>query len=102
MKKQKGIPKDFDFESFRKDAVDRLRHGEDLNGKEGILTPLIKQILESALEAELSDHLSDNEKLASNRRNGYNRKLVKSTGGRFELSTPRDRDGSFEPELVKK
>ena len=102
MKKQYGIPKDFDFESFRKEAVDRLRRGEDINGKEGILTPLIKQILESALEAELSDHLSDNDKPSSNRRNGYNRKQVKSTGGLFELSTPRDRDGSFEPELVKK
>jgi transposase-like protein len=102
MKKQQGIPKDFDFESFSKEAVDRLRQGEELNGKDGILTPLIKQILESALEAELSDHLSDNEKPASNRRNGYNRKQVKSSGGKFELSTPRDREGNFEPSLVKK
>ena len=47
MKKQQGIPKDFDFASFSKEAVDRLRQGEDLNGKDGILTPLIKQILES-------------------------------------------------------
>jgi transposase-like protein len=66
------------------------------------LTPLIKQILESALEAELFQHLDDAKKSASNRRNGYNRKQVKSTNGGFELSTPRDRDGSFEPELIRR
>jgi putative transposase len=38
----------------------------------------------------------------SNRKNGYGRKTVKSTSGSFELATPRDRAGSFEPQLVKK
>jgi transposase-like protein len=102
MEKKKGIPEDFNFEEFSKEAIARLKQGEELTGKEGILTPLIKQILESALDAELSQHLVDAKKSASNRRNGYNRKQVKSTNGGFELSTPRDRDGSFEPELVKK
>ena len=49
MKKQQGIPKDFDFESFSKEAVDRLRQGEELNAKDGILTPLIKQKYSCAL-----------------------------------------------------
>lgn len=102
MEKKKGIPEDFNFEEFSKEAIARLKQGEELTGKEGILTPLIKQILESALDAELSQHLLDAKKYASNRRNGYNRKQVKSTNGGFELSTPRDRDSSFEPELVKK
>jgi len=102
METKKGIPEDFDFEEFSKAAVTRLKQGEELTGKGGILTPLIKQILESALDAELSQHLVDAKKSASNRRNGYNRKQIKSTNGGFELSTPRDRDGSFEPELVKK
>jgi transposase-like protein len=102
MEKKKGIPENFDFEEFSKEAVARLKQGEELTGKGGILTPLIKQILESALDAELSQHLDDAKKSASNRRNGYNRKQVKSSNGGFELSTPRDRDGSFEPELVKK
>jgi len=102
METKKGIPEDFNFEEFSKEAVTRLKQGEELTGKEGILTPLIKQILESALDAELSQHLDDAKKSASNRRNGYNRKQVKSTNGGFELATPRDRDGSFEPELVKK
>ena len=102
METKKGIPEDFDFEEFSKEAINRLKQGEELTGKGGILTPLIKQILESALDAELSQHLVDAKKSASNRRNGHNRKQVKSTNGGFELSTPRDRDGSFEPELVKK
>ena len=102
MEKKKGIPEDFNFEEFSKEAISKLKAGQELNGKEGILTPLIKQILESALDAELSKHLYDAKKSASNRRNGYNRKQVKSSNGGFELSTPRDRDGSFEPELVKK
>jgi len=102
METKKGIPEDFNFEEFSKEAVTRLKQGEELTGKEGILTPLIKQIIESALDAELSQHLDDAKKSASNRRNGYNRKQVKSTNGGFELATPRDRDGSFEPELVKK
>jgi len=67
MKKQQGIPKDFDFASFSKEAVDRLRQGEDLNGKDGILTPLIKQILESALEESLSCQLHVIEKVVLNR-----------------------------------
>src|SRR4030042_4705721 len=102
METKKGIPEDFDFEEFSKEAVNRLKQGEELTGKGGILTPLIKQILESALDAELSQHLVDAKKSSSNRRNGHNRKQVKSTNGGFELSTPRDRDSSFEPELVKK
>jgi transposase-like protein len=102
METKKGIPEDFNFEDFSREAVTRLKKGEELTGKGGILTPLIKQILESALDAELSQHLDDAKKSASNRRNGYNRKYVKSTNGGFELSTPRDRDGSFEPDLVKK
>jgi len=102
METKRGIPEDFNFDEFSKEAIARLREGQELTGRDGVLTPLIKRILESALDAELSQHLEDAKKSASNRRNGYNRKQVKSTNGSFELSTPRDREGSFEPELVKK
>lgn len=99
---KKGIPEDFDFEEFSKEAVTKYKQGKELNGKGGILTPLINQILESALDAELSQHLVDAKVSASNRRYGYNRKQVKSTNGGFELSTSRYCDGCFEPVLVKK
>jgi len=77
-----------------------LREGKDLTGKDGILTPLIKQLTEAAMQAELDEHLKDNEQ--PNRKNGSTPKTVKSPAGSFELSTPRDRAGIFEPQLVKK
>lgn len=87
---------DFNFE----EALAALRNGQDLTGKDGILTPLIKQLTEAALKAELEAHLGEEE--APNRKNGTTKKTVKSTSGSFELETPRDRTGTFEPQLVKK
>lgn len=81
-------------------ALKQLREGKDLTGKDGILTPLIKQLTEAAMQAELEEHLSDKEQ--SNRKNGSTSKTLKSPAGSFELDTPRDRAGSFEPQLVKK
>lgn len=86
----------FDFEA----ALKALQSGQPLTGKEGILTPLIKQLTEAALKAELEQHLETDPK--PNRKNGSTRKTVKTTGGSFELDTPRDRANTFEPQLVKK
>lgn len=90
------MSKDFNFE----EALAALRNGQDLTGKDGILTPLIKQLTEAALKAELEAHLGEEED--PNRKNGTTKKTVKSTSGSFELETPRDRSGTFEPQLVKK
>jgi transposase-like protein len=81
-------------------ALQALREGKDLTGKDGVLTPLIKQLTEAAMQAELDEHLADEKQ--PNRKNGSTSKSVKSPAGSFELSTPRDRAGSFEPQLVKK
>ena len=70
------------------------------SGKDGALTPLIKQLTELTLQAELESHLAQD--LTKNRKNGYSSKTMKTEHGAFELDTPRDRNGSFEPELVKK
>lgn len=78
----------------------QLKAGKGIDGKDGALTPLIKQLTEMALQAELETHLSQD--LERNRKNGTSSKTMKSTNGTFELETPRDRNGSFEPELVKK
>ncbi len=86
----------FDMEA----ALQALRDGKDLTGKDGILTPLIKQLTEAAMQAELEQHLAEGE--APNRKNGSTRKTMKSSAGNFELDTPRDRAGSFEPQIVKK
>lgn len=81
-------------------AIQALREGQDLTGKDGILTPLIKQLTETALNAELEGHLATT--TATNRKNGKTTKTIKSPVGNFELTTPRDRAGTFEPQLVKK
>ena len=81
-------------------ALKALREGKDLTGRDGILTPLIKQLTEAAMQAELESHLDQDEQ--PNRKNGSTGKTVKSPVGVFELQTPRDRAGTFEPQLVKK
>jgi putative transposase len=68
--------------------------------KKGILAPLIKDLTEAALEGELDSHLG--QEISKNRRNGKSKKTIKSLNGNFELQTPRDRDGTFSPQLVKK
>ncbi len=86
----------FDFEK----ALQELQSGKGLTGKDGILTPLIKQLTEAALKAELEQHLATEEQ--PNRKNGTSSKTIKSSSGNFELNTPRDRAGSYEPQLIKK
>jgi len=86
----------FDFDKALKD----LQSGKDLTGKDGILTPLIKQLTEAVLSSELAEHL-ENEK-TPNRRNGHTSKTIKTGSGSFELDAPRDRAGTFEPQLIKK
>ncbi|WP_226649272.1 IS256 family transposase [Microbulbifer variabilis] len=81
-------------------AVKALREGKDLSGKDGILTPLIKQLTEAAMRAELEEHLANEDN--PNRKNGRTSKTMKSPAGTFELETPRDRAGTFEPQIVKK
>ncbi len=88
---------------FEKEAAERLRRGEELSGKDGILAPLIKRIVEASLEGELDAHLSEERsKGQSNRRNGRQSKRIKTDQGEFDLESSRDRLGTFEPQLVGK
>lgn len=93
---------EFDYESVKNKALAQLKSGKPLLGKEGALAPLFKSFLEAALEAELEDHLQENIDQEPNRRNGHGSKLLRTSEGTMELSTPRDRTGSFEPEIVRK
>lgn len=93
----------FDFNQFKKEAIENIKSGQDLTGKDGILTPLIKEMIEAALEGEMDSHLSEcKNNNESNRRNGKLKKTMRTGTGSFELCTPRDRESSFEPELIKK
>ena len=80
---------------------------EDLLGEQGLLKQLTKKLAERALEAEMEQHLGYAKhdaagKNTGNSRNGKSRKMVRSIHGDIEIETPRDRNGSFEPQLIKK
>lgn len=83
-------------------ALEQLRSGQSLTGKDGVFAPLLKQFIETALEAEMSTHLDDVERIAGNKRNGKKSKTLKTGSGEIEISTPQDRSSNFEPQLVKK
>ena len=94
--------------TIESDIVSALRGGQSLTGKGGVLTPLIQRAVEAALEGEMEAHQASVSFSSAaddgprNRRNGTSRKRVKSGVGMLDIATPRDRDGSFEPQLVKK
>ena len=81
--------------------AEAIKTGKSLSGKDGILTPIIKRALETALDGEMQHYLNESKK-EDNRKNGKSKKTVRSAYGDFELETPRDRNGGFEPEIVKK
>jgi len=90
----------FDYEAFKKTAAARLKKGDSLLGKEGVFTPLLKEFLEEALSGELDAHIEESED--PNRKYGKGRKKLKTSLGTVEIETPRDRAGTFEPEIVPK
>ncbi|WP_336194035.1 IS256 family transposase [Providencia stuartii] len=79
-----------------------MKTESDLNQFTRMLTKLT---VETALNAELTEHLGhtkNSAKTGSNTRNGYSSKTLLTDDGEFELNTPRDRESSFEPQLIKK
>ena len=78
---------------------------EDITGPGGLLTQLAGRVIETALGAELTEHLGHppgGVPNSANVRNGAGRKTVNTELGPVQVKTPRDRDGSFEPKLVGK
>jgi putative transposase len=82
------------------EALEQIKAGAKIDGKDGVLAPLIKQLTEAVLQAELESHLTS--EINKNRKNGKSIKTMKSSVGEFELDVPRDRNGSYEPQIVKK
>lgn len=93
---------------FSNDLLDAMLVGvktqDDLWGKEGIITQLNKALLERILNAEMDFHLDNTQegRVVGNSRNGYGKKTLKSNFGSMELSTPRDRHSTFEPQIIPK
>jgi len=80
---------------------------EDLIGENGLLRELTKRLLERAMAAELTEHVGyeahDAEgRNSGNSRNGKSAKTVKGTFGTLPIEVPRDRNGTFEPQIVGK
>lgn len=96
------MKENMNMEDFRKQAAELLRQGKPLTGKNGVMTPLIKQVLEASLEGEMDEHLSQSKQSGNNRRNGRTRKNLKSSLGPPEILTPRDRESSFTPKTIEK
>lgn len=92
----------FNLEEIKKKALEQFRSGKSLYGKDGAFAPMLKSFLEAALEGELDSHLDEDERKEGNRKNGKTSKTVQTSDGPLEIETSRDRNATFEPELVKK
>ena len=90
------------------ELVDRARNeGVELTGSNGLLTALVRQVLQTGLEIELTDHLGYEAHAvegrgSGNSRNGSYPKTVTTEIGEVELRVPRDRNGTFEPATIPK
>jgi len=91
--------------------IDELLKGyqkpEDLIGENGLLKQLTKQLLERAMSAELSEHVGYEKHdpagyHSGNSRNGTSEKTIKGSFGRVPIKVPRDRNGTFEPQIIEK
>src|SRR5436309_3263697 len=94
-----------------KEIVDKLlanyQKPEDIVGENGLLKQLTKALVERAMEAELTTHLGYEKHNpagygSGNSRNGQSRKKLKGEFGEIEITVPRDRNASFEPQIVPK
>jgi len=91
-----------ELEAFAKEAAKGIKTPQDLNE----FSQMLKKItVEAALNAEMDEHLGYEkhaQSVVKNSRNGKTTKRIRTEDGEFDLDTPRDRDGEFEPKLVKK
>ena len=94
-----------------KELIDGLladyKKPEDLIGENGLLKQLTKMLVERALDAEMAEHLGHGKNepvtnLSGNARNGKSKKTLKGEFGELPIEVPRDRQGSFEPQLIPK
>ena len=96
--------------TIRDELIGELLAGQDpqaVLARDGLLDALKKALAERVLNAELDHHLAEERAQAGletprNHRNGHSRKTVPSGSGKLEIAVPRDRQASFEPQLIAK
>jgi len=93
------------------ELIDKLlkdyKKPEDLVGENGLLKELTKRLLERAMSAEMTEHVGYEKHDATgdntgNSRNGTSAKTIKGTFGTMPIEVPRDRNGTFEPQIIEK
>ena len=89
------------------EELDKCKTMEDLTGKNGLIQKLVGGMVEKMLEKEMEEHLGYEKNAvkgnnSGNSRNGANKKTVQSSYGPIDIGVPRDRNGEFEPKLIKK
>ena len=110
MPKYKDSP---EVRAAKKERKEKLREFlqlldvEDYSDLRSVFKEMVGEVLENGLEAELDDELGYSKydyrnKETENSRNGYSRKSVKTSAGPVEIAVPRDRNGEFEPQIIKK
>ena len=110
MPKYKLSPEERAAEKERKENLRNIMKGLDVKSFDDlkdVFKLMVGEMLENGLEGELDDELGYTKydyrnKDGENSRNGYSKKTLKTSFGETEIKVPRDRDGEFEPQLVKK
>lgn len=110
MPRYKKSPEELAAERERKENLRNIMKGLDIknfNDIQDVFKMMVGEILENGLEGELDDELGYSKydyrnKESDNSRNGYSKKTLKTSFGETEIKVPRDRNGEFEPQLVKK
>ena len=110
MPRYKKSPEERAAERERKENLRNIMKGLDIknfNDIQDVFKMMVGEILENGLEGELDDELGYSKydyrnKESDNSRNGYSKKTLKTSFGETEIKVPRDRNGEFEPQLVKK
>jgi len=107
LKRSKRTKPDAELVKLADSLLANYKKPEDLIGENGLLKQLTKMLVERALEAEMTDHLGHDKSGevtndTANTRNGHSAKTLKGDFGALPLDIPRDRQGSFEPQIVGK
>lgn len=110
MPRYKDSPEERAKKRERKDKLRELLSAMDVEGMsdlKSLFKEMVGEVLENGLLAELDDELGYSKydyrnKDTENSRNGYSRKTVKTSAGSVEIAVPRDRNGEFEPQIIKK
>jgi len=105
MTTNKQFNTDRQFSDFESDIIEGLLSGKPLGGRDGVLTGLIKHVVETAMDAELSDHLqleASQLNAKPNKRNGKASKGINTDFGGTTIRPSRDRSGTYESQIVGK